>query len=296
MAQRLGSTVGRVTRVLFISGAQGADFQCDMLLHGLRSTLGPDCVDLNRFDSMYEGSPRIGFWSVYGNPPDVPIDRTDIPAKIAARYFDAVVYGSIHRCNQHLDAVRAAYPPSRIAFIDGEDDYGHASLRGAGLYFKREIPDDPAYDWMLPIQFCIPQSKVRDFHEICATKTRLMSPLDPRDRSTYQYYESESGYYDQYSQSYFGLTMKKGGWDCSRHYEILASGCMPYFLDLENCPRRTMNWLPKLALIRARRFGEEWMDLLHGEWCDLMFQVRRELFAHMTTEAMAEYVLGELAK
>ena len=264
-----------------------------MLLHGLRSTLGADCVDANRFDSMYVDSPRIGFWSVYGNLPNVDIDRTDIPAKIAARYFDAVVYGSVHRCRQYLAEVQAAYPPSRIAYIDGEDDYGICAA-GQGLYFKREISDDMTAD-VLPIQFAIPQSKIRDFAAI-TSKTRLMSPLDPRDRTTYQYYESESGYYDQYSTSYFGLTMKKGGWDCSRHYEIMASGCLPYFHDIESCPRRTMNWLPRDTMLAARRLHDDWRESRHGEWCDLAFQLRRELFVHMTTEAMAAYLLGELAK
>ena len=39
--------------------------------------------------------------------------------------------------------------------------------------------------------------------------------------------------------------MKKGGWDCARHYEILMNGCIPYFIDIEKCPENTMINFPK---------------------------------------------------
>jgi hypothetical protein len=31
---------------------------------------------------------------------------------------------------------------------------------------------------------------------------------------------------------------KKGGWDCLRHYEIIGNGCMPYFENIEKCPKK----------------------------------------------------------
>ena len=37
-------------------------------------------------------------------------------------------------------------------------------------------------------------------------------------------YQTEPEYYENYQRAYFALTCKKGGWDCMRHYEILASG------------------------------------------------------------------------
>jgi hypothetical protein len=49
-------------------------------------------------------------------------------------------------------------------------------------------------------------------------------------------------------------------------------------------------------MLAARRLHDDWRESRHGEWCDLAFQLRRELFVHMTTEAMAAYLLGELAK
>lgn len=41
------------------------------------------------------------------------------------------------------------------------------------------------------------------------------------------------------------LTYKKGGWDCLRHYEILASGTLPLFLDIAQCPLHAMRLHPR---------------------------------------------------
>jgi len=66
----------------------------------------------------------------------------------------------------------------------------------------------------------------------------------PTKRSTYTFGTQDS-YYDQYATSLFGITMKKAGWDCMRHYEILAAGAVPYMLDLELIPEYTMMAFPK---------------------------------------------------
>jgi hypothetical protein len=36
------------------------------------------------------------------------------------------------------------------------------------------------------------------------------------------------------------------GWDCLRHYEILASGAVPYFTGVEDSPHDVMTSLPKV--------------------------------------------------
>ena len=71
-----------------------------------------------------------------------------------------------------------------------------------------------------------------------------MSSLIPGDTKTY-IYNNETDYYNEYKQSFFAITKKKGGWDCMRHYEILANGTIPYFLNIEACPPNTMALLPK---------------------------------------------------
>jgi len=257
-----------------------------MLFHGLRSLLGPDCVDVRRISFMYHDTPSPPFFTVYGLLPDIPVDREDIPGKIRARYFDAVIYGSVHRNRDYFDEVRAVYPPSRIAYIDGEDDWSVAEI-GPGLYFKRELNDGHPASYF-PIEFCIPREKIR---LDSPTKTRLMSPLIPGDPSTYLYYGDEPAYYDQYAVSYFGRTRLKGGWDCCRHYEIMAAGCLPYFEGLESCPTRTLFRLPKPELLHARQLYDRGsLDL----WEYLMEKVRTVLLRDLTTESMARYLLEKL--
>ncbi|SRR6266851_373677 len=285
-------------KILYISNGRKEDYQCDMLLHGLRSLLGPDVVDVNRpwftyANSFGPGKRQLsecygrGF-TLYGLlPDDNNVDRTDIRGKIKKRYFELVIYGSVHRDRSFLDIVRSIYPPSRIVFIDGEDGPDTASVLGQGIYFKRELTEADA----LPIQFAIPKEKI--LPEIPA-KTRQMSPHVPWMFPHGYVYETEADYYQDYGQSYFARTRKKRGWDCLRHYEIMAAGALPYFERLEDCPSRTMELLPKSELLLARQMHDSWPAQESG-WQDLMAKVRTVLREKLTTEAMAKHMLERIA-
>jgi hypothetical protein len=237
---------------------------------------------------MYKGTPYPPFFSIYGLLPNIEVDRSDIEHKIRAKFFDLVIYGSIQRCQSYLTEVLAAYPPSQIYFIDGEDDHTiRRDVKDRGVYFKRELPDGES--WIRPIEFCIPKEKIR---KEMPPKLNLMAPLNPYDRSTYIYYGSEDSYYKQYAESFFAKTCKKGGWDCCRHYEIMAAGCIPYFDRLEDCPTYTLNWLPRNALLEARKLCDNWNPSRIPEWQSLGIRIGDALNTYLTTEAMAKYVLG----
>ena len=92
-----------------------------------------------------------------------------------------------------------------------------------------------------PISFSIPESKIVSTLQ---NKTKLISNLIPGNISTY-IYNTEEEYYNEYKSSLFATTTKKSGWDCMRHYEILACGAIPYFPNIEKCPENTMAFLPK---------------------------------------------------
>ena len=68
--------------------------------------------------------------------------------------------------------------------------------------------------------------------------------------STYVY-KDEAAYLDHYRKSYFGITRKKTGWDSGRHLEIMASGSIPYFVDLHALPRRTLALYPRDEIAAA---------------------------------------------
>src|SRR5579859_2898410 len=100
---------------------------------------------------------------------------------------------------------------------------------------------------VFPIQFSIPEVKIVNS---IPEKDRDFASLIPGNTSTYIYQE-EADYYQGYQRSYFALTWKKGGCDCMRHYEILANGCIPYFIDLDKCNPNTMVYLPKQLIWEA---------------------------------------------
>ena len=49
-------------------------------------------------------------------------------------------------------------------------------------------------------------------------------------------FEREADYYRDLQASRFGITTKRTGWDCLRHYEIAANGAVPCFRDLDRKP------------------------------------------------------------
>lgn len=283
-------------KILYISQGQFNDYQCDMLLHGLRSLLGPECVDVQRINAMYRAS-GPGSYTVWGLLPDDSfVDRTDIPRKISTRYFDLVVYGDIFHDLSFFNEVVSAYPSSRVIFVDGLDDSRvMQEVDGKGIYLKREFSD--SNQPRESIQFAIPREKIIHDNNIrIVDKIRVMSELDPRNRSTY-IYTDEPWYYRQYTESYFGYTMKKGGWDCMRHYEILAAGAMPYFSGLESCPDCTMQQWPKVDLLKARLLCDSWgrntlpSSDQRSEWADLQAKLRKVLYEKLTTEALAKRII-----
>jgi len=282
-------------KILFLSeGGHTCDYMRDMCLHGLKSLFGPDVVDVNRVDTMYKGydvtSCYGGGFSIYGLlPDDSDVDRTNIPRKITTKYYDAVIFGSIHRSQSYLAEVTSMYHPSRIALIDGED-FSACLPNLPGYYFKRELRS-PVPPGVYPIQFAIPASKILPS---MPAKSRLMAPMDPQDKSTYVY-TTEAAYYAQYADSYYAATMRKAGWDCLRHYEIMSQWCIPYFRCLDQCPSTVLSLLPK----RDLRLVQECFDTprllrdstLHAIYDDLIGYMMTRLRATMTTERLATYVL-----
>jgi hypothetical protein len=80
----------------------------------------------------------------------------------------------------------------------------------------------------------VPRQKSKDFARVV-----------PGDRSTYFNLWEEGLYHDDLQVSRFVFTWKKAGWDCLRHYEILAHAALPLFLDVADAPREVLGVHPK---------------------------------------------------
>jgi hypothetical protein len=97
-------------------------------------------------------------------------------------------------------------------------------------------------------------NQIQTVDQICLPKkTKDFSDLIPGRMETYKFhFEHEADYRRLYSTAYFAITMKKGGWDCNRHYEIITSGTMPFFDQLHQVGNHTLSLLPKLILHAAQ--------------------------------------------
>jgi hypothetical protein len=114
--------------------------------------------------------------------------------------------------------------------------------------------------YCIPDELCCNDNNERSMFSV-DSKKYVISPLIPGDTSNYLFGAGEeSDYYNMYRQSMFALTSKKGGWDCLRHYEILAAGCIPIFENLDACPPDTMTSFPKELLREAYSILLPWRN------------------------------------
>lgn len=127
------------------------------------------------------------------------------------------------------------------------------------IYFKREwTPDTKFYRYykIIPkpllkffpepknlhkISFSIPEEKIV---KTLPVKKKLFPKhiVDEEVASkvegsfTSYAFENEEDYYADLQDSKYGITTKRSGWDCLRHYEIAANGAVICFRDLDKKP------------------------------------------------------------
>lgn len=301
-----------------MSNSIKSDYMSDLLFHGMRSLFGVNVVDYPKKKHMYKSwlgntSELWGRGFTYAKT----LDDINLPRGWQPSDFDVIIYSVHHTIHQNpaklYEMLSSINHPKKVV-IDGHDltsGYDFA-LNYTPHVFKREIVDDNSK--FIPISFGIPKEKV-----VCnpGFKTQPIATIVPADhthpnRKTHVF-ETESDYYNEYRKSYFGITVKKGGWDCERHYEILGNGCIPIFGDIENCPKNTLTHLPKELLKEIKNlpflrlpnkvFDKNNIDLNHKyvddhidvETCshiikDLLGYTKQ----YLTTESIARYVLEKV--
>lgn len=147
-----------------------------------------------------------------------------------------------------------------------------------------------------PIQFAISSCKIIDNFP---AKNRDFAFIIPGMLNTY-IYNDESDYYQGYQQAYFAITCQKGGWDCLRHYEILANGCIPYFIDIDKCPPKTMSFFPKELVLEAMNLeGVSFLRIDHNRfdskrYYEILAKLMDYTRQYLTTSSMGKYLLNTL--
>ena len=271
-----------MTSVLFLH-ANAEDYLADSLLHGLRSVLGADVVDVPRRDSLYAVSDQSrvygrGF-TLYGSLPEIDVWRGWAIDRALRGEFDVVVFADIWRYWGPWAQMRSRLFELKrrgvtLVALDGADSevmYPHGPQYWYGArpwppprahgrieFFKRELTPLTArlrYYGLLPaslaerrlarhvkpIAFSIPEEKLAGGDE---PKTKLLAThvVDPEVQAivpgtaTSYAFDAEADYVADLRASRFGITTKRQGWDCMRHYEQAAAGCVPCFRDLERKP------------------------------------------------------------
>ena len=309
-------------KVLFVTTknpTKQGDFLEITLLHGLRAVLGDDCVDYPRKKIMYHDFSETPRNTLHGKgfslltTPIKDITERDI----FKQKFDCVIYGDGHMYGEIPCIPRINdLADGNVWIIDGHDLYGSARRKiihdneviiGAQFTncFKRELIEANLVN-VYPTGFGIPEERIEPIN--FDVKDQLFQKTAPSDSLFEQIcdigggfrhhkFNIEAEYYSDLSRSWFGLTCKKGGWDCLRHYEIIAAGSLLLFKDYDkkpplcspqNLPCFSYSCLKDLrdlmdTLVINNKPTEKYLDMLN--------QQRSWLYGYGTTIARAKFIL-----
>lgn len=182
---------------------------------------------------------------------------------LSQKTMDLIVYSSVRRkfrpphrrlewkhpkqpCD-FFHIVTKYYPKEKIIAFEGEDDnYFLDVVIDKVSYYKRELlPKD--INKAESVSFSFPSYWEMSPEYFESEKVHILAEYSPKNPG--KRFEDEREYYKQYSKALFGYTMKKAGWDCMRHYEILAAGALPYFENIEEKPETIMkSWPTRLQV------------------------------------------------
>jgi len=290
------------------SPATYIDYMVDGIVHGLRKSFGEDVVLRHEMwhwfkDYPYKSELYGRGFTMFCHLDRIKNDNDDLEAKIRNQYFDKIIV-PIHS-SRFNDVANIAeleslnYPREKVAIIDGNDDSRiQLDLIKYGTYFKRELVWENKggyglYDLTppLPICFGIPSEKISPLK---LDKDKELSYIVPAFGGFKTYsFDNEADYYNEYATSKYAYTWKKGGWDCMRHYEIVANSCLPVFKDIKNCPVGTMAHWPKATLTKiVEEFPFKFRD--NDWWTNLTISLYHHLKYKLTTESIAKYVLESM--
>tara|TARA_Y100000004_G_scaffold1501_1_gene1906 strand:+ start:316 stop:1254 length:939 start_codon:yes stop_codon:yes gene_type:complete len=310
--------------ILYIKEKDTPDYSSDALFHGIKNLDGVNVEEgsddtswymynteesKNRWMEEWGNDKGAGFTLSHTINTDSVIGK-DVEEKIKDRYYDRIIYGCIWNNLKYLDEVKKYYDSKRVIFIDGSDEefnwYENINgvqkvtqcrgftlregLENIGLYFKREIPTTFFGD-VIPISFAFPEELIVDGvpfdkkQDWCPlTGTNFPDWVEVSDKR-YGFGEQDL-YYEEIQKSRYGFTMRKAGWDCMRHYEIMGNGTIPHFHKLEDCPPKTLHNFPKELILKTNKKKP------NDSYNDVVLEMLDYMRNNLTTKKLAEYVLG----
>lgn len=191
------------------------------------------------------------------------------------------------------DFKRHAWPTSTSDRTFWKFSFNALRSRKSNRFYKKHIKN--IYKKYLttniyPLGYSIPEEHFIDGE---VSKTKTFGALIPGDTSTYIYSKQEE-YFKMYKEAMFGFTFRKGGWDCLRHYEIIANQCIPYFMGLEECPELSMSKLPKSEILNCmEEYSNKTLTLeKYHQYANRIFEHAKK---HLTCRSSAETFLKTMS-
>lgn len=275
-----------------------------------------------------------GFTLYSGLLEDIEIDRINIDSKIKTNYFDLIIISNIQRQFGWFVQYRPWLTPQNTIIIDGDDTPLPYPMRGFWLkrpyywflpripskflYFKREWTSETNFSLfsrLLPkgilsylprpknlrkISFSIPEEKIIKTLPIKKKKfpkhivDEDLNKIVPESNVIYSF-DSEEAYYNDLQESSFGITTKRAGWDCLRHYEIAANGGVLCFKNLQlkpdNCAPHGLSEENTIIYTDSSDLFNQISTLREEDYLRFQEQALKWV-KEQTTEKRAEYLIS----
>ncbi|MBS1745643.1 MAG: glycosyltransferase family 1 protein [Bacteroidetes bacterium] len=240
----------------------------DALDFPVKNILYDDCKDLEKI--------RGNGFTLYGLLPASLKNNSVINLEntIQKNEFDLFVFTSIYRQYEifYHYAEMLIKSKANVWLMDGEDSpvifpylskhlkkfYNAIKPHKYFIYFKRELTNETINSIYFrmpmhkigkvaipknikPVSFSIPEEKIIESlpgkHQLFASHIVDEEVAEKYSGSKHQrLFDKEDEYYKDLQQSRFGITTKRAGWDCLRHYEIAANGAVICFKNLYEKP------------------------------------------------------------
>ena len=120
-------------KVLYLSADPDPDYMRCMLLIGMKRLLGENCTDVVKVPHIYASydgdlsklyGKGMNYTRILEDDPYIERSLFYIYRMIERKYFDIVIFGSIHRCSPNIHRhVMKHYEPKRIIHVCGEDHH-----------------------------------------------------------------------------------------------------------------------------------------------------------------------------
>lgn len=238
-------------KVLMVT-RQGPQYGLDVLYDGLCQLLGSDAVDEFPWKPSLHGEAPDSFRSYpcTFDWPGAPLGSDEVLERLAAGYYDAVLYGDVLMGLPAALArgIASAAGDTPLAFLDTEDDpcnnrpalLAHLAIEGNRPYFKREMLSACDYGpeaWPMP--FAYPDSRVpeRVHYERAepvfwagdrrfGLRQLYVSAVSERLGQDFGRRYEQDEYAKALTRSRIGLNCFGLGFDTVRYWELAAHGCM----------------------------------------------------------------------